>query len=97
MDEDRKKSLKEELMAIFDTRFGHLDFWRLSKRWKQKVYAQEADCMINVIIQGEISYTLRGLDKLIASINEFPEDEYPNNIRTQVIELLQETVNRVDY
>lgn len=41
--------IKDEIVNIFEQRFGHLDFWRLSKRWKRIHYEREADIMIQII------------------------------------------------
>lgn len=36
---------KEQLVAAFERQFGHLDFWRLSKRWKMIRYKQFIDML----------------------------------------------------
>lgn len=55
--EYRRRALKEELPAFLDRRFGHLDFWRLSKRWKHIRYAQDTDLQI-LMIEMEIQHLI---------------------------------------
>lgn len=83
-----------ELAAIFERRFGHLDFWRLSKRWKEIHYKREAGIIVQIIdmeierhrmTYGEL---LPQLDQLLSTIDD--------TMKQEVISLLIETIQRVD-
>ena len=45
--------LIQDIERQFDQSFGHLDFWRLSKKWKKKVYYDVAKRMLWLIREND--------------------------------------------
>ena len=49
----KDEHLIQAIEREFDKDFGHLDFWRLSKKWKKKVYLDAAERMIWLIREND--------------------------------------------
>lgn len=59
LSEEQKKRMVNNWIGTLSFRFGGLDFWRLSKKWKAIRYAEMATMIVD-----EMDWVMRNQDKL---------------------------------